>query len=360
MTRKLLFLNGLAILAIPIQHATAYGLQAMFLWTDRYRDVIVPNYDLLGSPSYYLTTILRHLTIFSVPGFFLISGYFIAFMVRGKESNVNLASFWPRIKTLLYPFAIWTVIRYVLLRQFPRSVDDVLDPYHFVPVLIQFYFIAPILVGLGRRNWKGLLIGAALLQLSFQTFRYLDDLGVNFPGLQFLIAISPRWVFFGQQFFWLPLGLVYGLNSRDFNDFLSHNRIKLLAAAVIFGVLEFVEYFVADAFNGPAWIGPNFATFSRNFYILFSLLFILASDFSSFRFSDSIKELGNRSFGIYLGNIPFIYVAAVLMYRLTPWALGIQLLYQSVLFAAGLGGPLLLMEIVRRSPARPAYRYIFG
>ena len=65
---------------IPIHHATAYGLQAMFMWTDRYRDVAVPNYDMLGSLSFYVTIIVRQLDVYSVPAFLFISGYFIAFM----------------------------------------------------------------------------------------------------------------------------------------------------------------------------------------------------------------------------------------------------------------------------------------
>jgi hypothetical protein len=48
------------------------------------------------------------------------------------------------------------------------------------------------------------------------------------------------------------------------------------------------------------------------------------------------------------------------MYRLTPKILGYQLVYLAVLVLVGLGIPLLLMEAVRRSPARHRYRILFG
>ena len=133
-SKKLLILNGLAIIAVPLHHAAAYGLQAMFYWTDRYRPVSVPNFDQINSISYYVTTAIRQLDAFSVPAFLFISGYFIAFMARGEKSEVTWSLVTARVKTLLPPFLIWTVIRYALLRDFPSSIDDVLDPYHFIPL----------------------------------------------------------------------------------------------------------------------------------------------------------------------------------------------------------------------------------
>jgi hypothetical protein len=81
---------------------------------------------------------------------------------------------------------------------------------------------------------------------------------------------------------------------------------------------------------------------------------------SSFPYSKTIADLGTKSLGVYMGNIPAIYVTAVIMYRLTPWVLGILPIYVPILFIAGLGGPLLFMWIVRKTPLRPAYRYLFG
>ena len=360
MAKKLLFLNGLAILTIPVHHATAYGLQAMFIWTDRYMPVEVPNYDQMGSLYYYLIIILRQLDTYSVPAFLFISGYFVAFTVRGKNSKISLKTLTPRIKILLIPFIIWTIIRYIMLRRVPTGIDEILDPYHFIPLLIQFYLLSILLVPLARKNWKLLLIIFAAIHLTIQTVRYLNNVGVTFPGMDVMLTLSPRWLFYGQQPFWFPLGLVFGLYTTQFNNWIGNKRNFLIVATVTLAILGIAEYFIADYFNGEDWIGPTFAGFTRNFYILAFILLILALDQKAFPMEKRVSDIGSQSLGIYLANIPFIYIVAVLMYRFTPWVLGVQPVYLTVLLIVGLLGPLVLMTFVRRSPFRNTYRYFFG
>jgi hypothetical protein len=345
---------------IPIQHATAYGIQAMFYWTDRYLPVSVPNFDLMGTLPYYMIVIIRQLVTFSVPAFLFISGFFVAFMAKGKEPNVTLQKVMPRIKILLFPFIIWTVIRYSLLRRFPTSLDEVLDPYHFIPLLIQFYFLSPLLVPLARNRWKLLLIVAATIHLSVQSMNYLTNLGIEFPGQAFLSSITPRWFVIGQQPFWFPFGLVFGLHHKFFVERIVQMKGRLLLITVVFGLLSIGEYIVADYLNGDVWVGPTFSGITRNVYILGFILFILATNEATIPFSDTFSDIGAKSLGIYMANIPAIYVTAVLLYRLMPWTLGMQLIYQAILFVAGLGGPLLLMWLVRQTPVRVGYRYLFG
>jgi peptidoglycan/LPS O-acetylase OafA/YrhL len=360
MAKKLLLLNGLAILAIPIHHATAYGLSAMFEWTDRYLPVTVPNYDLLGSIPYYVIVVLRQLDIYAVPAFLFISGYFIAFSVRGKEKNLSYKTILPRIKILLIPFVIWTGLRYIMLRRLPTSIDDLLNPYHFIPLLIQFYLLAPFLVILARKNWKLLLILAATLQLSIQGMQLLQGVGIHYPITDTILTLSPRWLFYGQQPFWFPFGLVFGLYGSQWSKLLNGRSRIYFIAVIIFGILSIGEYFVADQLNGALWIGPTFPGVFKNFYILAVLLLILAIDEKTIPGSKEISNVGTHSLGIYLANIPFVYLFAFLMYHLTPQALGAQFIYMTILFIVGLGGPLLLMWFVRRSRARKSYRYLFG
>ncbi len=365
MTKRLLYLNGLAILMIPLQHATAYGLQAMFQWTNVYLAGDVPNYSLLGTLPYHLIIIFRQISTFSVPSFLFISGFFISFLARGKEAKVSWSQVLPRVKVLLYPFAIWTVIRYVLLRQWPTTLDDILNPYHFVPLLCQFYLISPFLVPLARDRWKLLLTLAAILHLGVQLFRYTNDLGMAIPGQDFVLNYIPRWLILGQQPFWFPLGMVFGLHVKDFSPRINSARGKLLIAALAFLALSIAEYYIAFSINGDAWqkaefVGSSFSGLSRNFYILFSILFILSLEDASLPYPKLISDLGAKSLGVYMANIPAIYVVAVIMYRVFPSLLGYQIIYVPVLFAAGLGLPLLFMWIVKQTPLRVAYRYLFG
>ena len=360
MFRKLLFLNGLSILVIPIQHAAAYGLSAMFEWTDRYMPVEVPNFDQLWSPEYIFLSALRILSTFSVPCFLFISGFFIAFMARGKAQELKVRTLLPRIVTLLYPFMIWTFARFVLLRRLPRSVDDFLTPYNFVPLLMQFYFLSPFLVGWARRNWKTLLAATGVIQLVLASSRYLLGLGVEFTMAANVLDNSPRWFFLSSQIFWFPFGIVYGLNFPQFNAFILKHRRKWGIGMLVFGAITLAEYFLVDFLTGPEWIGPNFSGISRLAFILMTLLMMLSIEPGGFKYSKQISDIGGKSLGIYLANIPFIFVVAVFMYWFTPALLGIQVIYFLVLFTAGLFGPLALMWLVRKTSLRAGYRYLFG
>jgi surface polysaccharide O-acyltransferase-like enzyme len=365
MTRRLLYLNGLAILMIPLQHATGYGLQAMFLWTDQYLPVEVPNYSLIGSFSYHLIIFIRQLSTFSVPAFLIISGFFISFLARGKDANVTWQQVIPRAKVLVYPFVIWTVLRFALLRRLPQSVEDILQPYHFIPLLIQFYLLSPFLVKLAKSHWKLLLVISLILHLGIQFYRYAEDVRWMLPGQDLVLFLTPRWIFYGQQPFWFPFGIVFGLHAAEFSQKLKDYRWPLFVGTLIFFGLMIVEYYVAFSISGEAWMGAtfagaNFSGMMRIFYIFFTIMFILSLDEVVLPLPRLVTDLGSKSLGIYMANIPAIYVVAVLMYRLTPKILGIQPLYLGILFAAGVSVPLLLMYLVRRTPLRAYYRHIFG
>lgn len=360
MTRRLLILNGLAILGIVLHHAAAYTLQAMFLWTDRYMPVTVPNYDQMGSGVYYLLMTIRLLLIWSVPAFLFISGYFAGFMAKGKNGSMKWDSLLPRIRVLIFPFLVWTAVRYLLLRRFPETISEVLDPYHFVAVLIQFYLLAPWLTRVAKRNWKALLLVAAIIHLALLGIRYLADVGVVFPGQEVIMTLSPRWFFLSGQSFWFPFGIVFGIHFYKRGQELARYRWILLTIVVVLSGLILAEYQLVDRLNGDEWLGPVFSGLASIPYSLAVILSFLAFSRASIPFSLELTQIGAKSLGIYLGNIPFVYVVAILMYRLTPWLLGYHLIYWLILVVAGLGGPLLLMELVRRSPARSQYRVLFG
>ena len=360
MTKKLLFLNGLAIIFVSLHHATAYGLQAMFYWTDRYLPVTVPNFDQFGSFPYQATMALRQINSLAVPAFLFVSGYFVAFMARGETKTFTWKMVVPRIKVLALPFVVWTILRYVLLTRFPTSLDEVLSVYAFVPLLIQFYLVSPILVPLAKRNGKTVILIAAALHLGVQTLRYLNGLGIEFPGQAQVLSVTPYWFFLGQQQLWFPLGLVVGLHLQEFKEWANRYRIGFLIATVVLGVVSILEFQVIENLNGEQMLGPAFAGMTRTFFILAFLLWFMTIDEKALPFPNGLSTLSARSLGIYLGNIPAIYVVAVFMYRFTPLLLGNQFFYQGILFTVGIAIPLLLMEGVRRSPARRWYRYIFG
>jgi hypothetical protein len=200
----------------------------------------------------------------------------------------------------------------------------------------------------------------AVIHLTIDAMRYLSGLGLSTPTLDVALNLIPRWIVIGQQPFWFPLGIVFGLYSKEFSLKLSPIRWKLLAGAILCLLLTIAEYYVSDYFNGPRWLGPTNSSFFRNIYILCTILFVISLEDRQLVKPKQVTDLGAKSLGIYMANIPAIYLTALVMYHLTPRLLGYQFIYIAILFVAGLFGPLLLMSIVRRTPMRRFYRYLFG
>jgi surface polysaccharide O-acyltransferase-like enzyme len=363
MARRLLLLNGLAALCLPIFHAVVYGFQAMFLWTDRYRPVEVTNYDQLGSFTYYIMLSVRQLAGFSIPAFIFVSGFFIAFLASGQQSRLTREAIISRIKVLLIPFLIWTAFHFIFIlnRRVPRSVTEVLRPYYYIPLVIQFYLLSPLLVSLAKKHWKLLLLTAALLHLALQAIQFFSIVGITIPGQQFILRVTPTW-FFPGRIFWFIFGLVFSLQLSELKPWLQRFKRPLLGAMILSGVLSVVEYDLVNRAVSPGvWLGPEFTGFAREFFSLFVLLTFAAFDKTRLPYNNRLNELGVKSLGIYLVNAPAIYVASSLMYHLTPWILGQPILYQGLLFLVGLGVPLLLMAVTFKWPVtRLGYRYLFG
>jgi Acyltransferase family len=361
MARRLLLLNGLAAFCLPLFHAVIYGFQAMFVWADRYRAVAVPNYDELGSFAYYVMLTVRQLAGFSIPAFLFVSGFFIAFLSAGSQSKLNKEAIFKRIKVLIIPFLAWTTIHFILLMHRPESVTSLLRPYYYIPLIIQYYLLSPLLVLLAKRNWKLLLAAVALLHILLQTAEYLTVLHLDIPGRAFLLQATPIW-FFPSRLFWFVFGLVVSQQLGKLKPWLVRFRRPLLVSMILFGALSVFEYAALNQLVSPdEWLGPNFNGFGRELFALAVLLVFIAYDKVRYPFQAGLNNLGIKSLGIYLVNTPAIFVASAIMYHKLPWMLGQPLLYQGTLFLVGLGVPLLLMSITFRWPViRPSYRFLFG
>jgi fucose 4-O-acetylase-like acetyltransferase len=366
MTRRLLNLNGLAVLGAVAYHAAGWGFVVMFWWAHRYRPVTSPNFEAMGSAAYYGLRTIEQLIAFAVPAFLFVSGFFAAFAGGQGRGSVPARFVANRIRSLVIPYLLWSLVlmatEYLQGRAY--SILDVVrtiafgeatPAFYFVPLLCQLYLLSPILIPWAREKWKPLLVGTALLQTVVHLARYPLILGA---GSGILRAITPGW-FFPGNIFWFALGAVVGFHQREASAFLTRFRRLWVAGVIALLPLGIVEWETLLRLSGETWITPK-ETLLDNLY---SLMFILAFlSFSSMLrgFSKPMSELGARSYGIYLVHPLALTLAARGIYHLAPRLLGSQALFQPLLLAAGLGFPLLLMALVRRSPARWSYQFQFG
>ena len=373
MNRRIFLLNGLAMLAVVANHATLDGYVAMFWWTDRYLPVAVPNFDQLGSFSYYWLVFQQKLALFSVPAFLFVTGIFIAYTALGSAPTIKWKVIKNRILNLIPPFLIWFAV-YILgmwTIKDPPAISKIFWTlvgcsslgFFFVPMLMELLALSPWIVKTAKTNVKRMITIAILVQVSILVISYVllflkyipQSNSKAYQLLDFIPSI--RIYEFG---FYYVLGIICGFNLKGIKELTNKYRWGLLFSTVIFGLLAILEgewlyrVYEVDIFKETTLTLPTFL------YILSFIFCFIGFENSSLPFSNLIYRIGRASFGIYLVHFTVMAYLPKAIYHLVPKLMGIQILFQIVLILFSIGIPLLLMEIIRKSPISKYYRYIFG
>ncbi len=373
MVRRLLLLNGLAALGVVVNHAVGWGFVALFWWADRFRNVTeVPNFDWLGGPTYYALRFFEQLIMFSIPAFLFVSGYFIAVAVGRSQGTVPWQLIGSRILGLAIPYVVWSLAtfafdyvtgaqRYDLLT-YGRLllIGGAAPAFYFVPLMFQYYLLSRVLAPLARNSWPPLLAAAALIQLTVLALRYGRVLGVEAGGIVDTVGpwLTPSW-FFPGHIFWFVGGMVVGFRPTPFRQVIIRYRWALAAAALVLFFAAMAEWEWLLRSSGQQWLS-QMVTLGDSLYSAALIAVILAFEQALASFANRLGQLGTKSFGVYLVHSLVLTVVAKLVYHLAPALLGQQLLFQPLLIVVGLAVPLILMDLVARSPARRLYPYLFG
>jgi len=345
------------------------GFVAMFAWSSRYLPAGVSPLQQVGSLSYYVLRILEQLPVFSIPAFLFVSGYFIAISTSRAESSVGWNVVFSRIKHLFIPYIIWSSVAILLsvatggTYSFLELLKILLtgeasEVLYYVPLLIQFYILSPLLVRLAKKNWMVLLLVTGILQTFVQALTYQILFDVQPPVIITITRLIPKW-FFLSRIFWFPLGIVFGFHASKFKPILERLRTWLVALTLIFIPLIVLEWELLYRSFGEEWL-PHRETVPDNIYSLVVILAILAWVKLPSGLAKPISALGTKSYGIFLTHSLFIEYTAKVIYRVAPALLGIQAILLPVFIIAGLVGPLLIMAVVDRSFLRKAYNILYG
>jgi peptidoglycan/LPS O-acetylase OafA/YrhL len=366
MTKQLPLLRGIAILAVVCNHAAGRGYTAMFWWVHRYRDVAAPNFDQVGSLPYYGLVVMQQLALFSVPAFLFISGFFIAYAARGSRPTLSWKVVRARVANLLWPYLVWSLVIFVgdalegKTYAWGRYLGGIVlgravGAYFFIPLIIQFYLLSPILVPLAKHRSRILLISLALVQLLVIGLLYYHKFGGQLPSLPDNWPWAPVW-----WAFYFPLGVVCGFYRTRLKQWLARAKWVLLIAVAAFGILSIFEaewlYFATGDFD---WSHASFKLSSCLYAVAFILSF-LAWDTRSVPFARFLNQLGGMSYGIYLLHPKSMEIVARVVYHVAPWLLSQQVLLQPIFIVVSVGVPVLLMGLLARSRFKVSYRYLFG
>ena len=369
MTRRLLHLSGLAIVGVILYHAVGWGFVGMFWWTDRYAPVTVPNFYQMGSAIYYGMRSIEQIIIPGVPAFLFVAGVFAAF-ASGKAPGARGWGWVPRrMVSLLIPYGIWSLVTIasdyalgerasgmVLLRML--LIGGTSPGFYFIPLLCQLYLLSPLIVPMARRHWRGLLLASALIQLAVQSARYAAHLHLVFPGSPLLDMLTPSW-FFPGNLFWFAFGVVLGFHSSELIGGIVRARWLWLAGVILLLVPGILEWELLLRASGQVWLGST-ETLLDNLYSLLFLLTFLGFEAIRLPGLRRVSELGSKAYGIYLVHGLVLTFVAKIIYNAAPALLSVEIAFLGILAAAGLGVPLILMNLIRRSPARRLYPYLFG
>jgi len=367
MYKRLLILNGLAIFAVVCNHSAGFGQIGLFLWADSFRAVVVPDWSQIGSFYHYFLIFVRQAATFCVPAFFFVSGFFICYAAKDKNTSLSWGFVRRRITTLVIPYLIWTAVLILVdilqgKAQSPLEylvsipTKGVIGPYWFVPALCYSYLISPIVVRLVQWNWKITLLLGGLIQVIPVAITVAGYWGLSTPLTDTLVNLSPIWSPFHWIFFFI-FGISAGFHVEGFTRWLNKYRVVLsilVLFALIFNIAE-ADYLMRSTLE--KW-GAYELTFSFNLYAISFILWILSLIRSPF--TKSLSQLSTRSYGIYLIHYPFIEFTARIIHKFLPRLLGISILFVPLLVFVGLGGALLIMSAVRKSPVKQYYRFLFA
>lgn len=369
MPRRLLLLSGLAIAATLLFHAEGWGFTGLFAWAHRYLPAGAPLDQQAGSAGYYGLRAIEQLVAFAIPAFLFVSGFFVAFSTRRHKPTIEWDVVRQRVQHVAVPYVFWSIVlwagmwlegkRFTPAGYLRLMLTGATNPaYYYVPLLIQLYLLAPVIVRLARTRPVALLVVTGLLQLWLLAAAYPDLLGLSADAAPAWLVTVPKWLF-ATRLFWFSSGVVAGFQVPALKRFLERARWGLLASTIVLFVLGLLEWEWMVGVTGEPGLAMR-ETVLDAFYAAALILTFLA--FGDLRppVSDSLGALASKSFGIYLVHSPVMTYLARGLYHVAPWLLGQPVLLVPVLIAAGLGVPLLLMQLVSRSPARPLYVYQFG
>ena len=369
MIKRLLILNGLAAVGAVVNHAVVWELTAIFYWTNRYLPPDGLTYDQLESWRLFSVRLIDQLVIFAVFAFLFISGYFIAVAAGREQRSIAWKLVFHRIKFLIIPYLIWSgvILTFNLLQGKTYTLSELIKiillggaspPYYYVILLVQLYILSPLLVPLARARWKMLLVVTGLLQVLTLAAYYAGIFDIEMGRLEPVLVVLRDWHLIGYAF-WFVLGMVIGFHLHDFRPVLIRWRWFLLCGLVLFFLIGFIEWNVIRQLAGRDWISPQTIFFNR-VYILFLLLSFVAFEAMPVPFATLFSKLGPKSYGIYLVHVIPLELAARSLYHIAPALLAYQFIFIPILTFAGVGIPVVLMEIMNRSFVRRYYKYVFG
>ena len=259
-----------------------------------------------GSRIWGVVFVPWRLVTINVRSFIFISGLKLFY---SKSDTIQYGRFYlSRFTKIFLPYLLWTVIYYIyfithgyfdfsagdLLRYI--CVGDLVGPFYFVIVIIQYYALAPLWMRLFKKTNPVLMLGT-LSVLTLFLSQYLPDI-IALLAPDYYFPYTDR-VFTSYLFFWAA-GCYAGLYYDSFIKLLRDNKVFITAAFIGLLLLEAVlSYISFSGIQTISWLEPI-----HYLYCLFALLFLYKffsdRDLTGFVQNGFVKLLNRSTYHIYL------------------------------------------------------------
>jgi probable poly-beta-1,6-N-acetyl-D-glucosamine export protein len=344
MHRQFQALSGIAMLLIVLNHTIQMDVDAP----------IGNSTAHLGNWPWIILSLVQALGVFGVPIFLFISGAFVSYAAKAYPTGKSYKFIMKSLVHIGWPYLVWSTVFYALVYlQFGKHYDlqgyfrnlVVGYPFHFIPLLIFFYLISPILVRLSRNRGVWMMAGIALYQLGLLALSCSDGLhnSLKLVSPPVIRGTLSQWAIF------FPLGVCYSMNIGSVMPHLQKRRPLLAILTILFFILSilFGKYPVLSFLFGCLSSVP-------------AVLVLTLVDRHSIPQLTLLEKIGKRSYGIYLSHLIFLDLILLLLANARPWFSDYRIAFLPLLFCAAILVPMTLMTSLARSPGRIFYRYIFG
>jgi peptidoglycan/LPS O-acetylase OafA/YrhL len=348
MSRQFPAFRGLAILLVVLNHAVTLSLQA-----------VAANSLARPTPGVmWILEALRTLGVIAVPIFLFLSGGYLAYALQAGRTGQAYRTVVLGLRFILVPYLLWSLVFYGLLVvlqdvrfTLPELFKNLLVgyPYNFIPLLVFYYILAPLLMPVARRFPWILIVAISAYQLFSLAALQSGELGFLLPGWASRLTLPALRLTIALWGVFFPLGMVYGQHSATLTPRLRTLRPLLLAGAIGAYVLALLHEMSLVRFPLAALLCPVFVVLSMP---------VLAREWIPF--ARGLERLGMRAYGIYLTNLILLSLAVAAILAWVPELLQWLLIAVPLLAAGVIVAQAGLQSGLRKLVGRQGLRWVFG
>lgn len=316
-------------------------------------------YTYTSRGAYFINQLVR----FAVPVFILISGLLLTlsgYNFTGITGYLKFIS--KRINKIIIPYFIWSIL-YILFKMRDDLSPIWSDPgnflletgrkllygsghvhLYFIIIILQLYFLFPVLTYLMKRWSRAVLSFSFILTLIFQTGIYLQLMKI----IIFPVFLLPNYMFFPTWIFYFAFGIYFAGNLETRRDWISHKTTLLSVIWAASFVLLIVDSRYTNTFDES--IKPSVMLYSiASFLFMYAVAIKLKN--SKLWLLKILDWVSYQSFLIYLSHL--LVIKIIILLSKHPAGTGIWTGFAGMLalYAAGTLGTCLFAYVMSLTSA---------